>query len=516
MADNFYTYLNDKGLVIPDASTIQAGLVIEFQSIFGADIDTSPETPIGRMIDTLTAERAGILGINAENANTLNSDLATGVYLDAIGSMFGVVRIGATSTQVSALVAGVAGTVIPAGSQAKTAAGDIFYLQSAVTLPSVGAVTFLSLVDGAIPCGTGELNSIVSPVIGWESVLGTASEIGTEVETDEAYRIRIRGSRYSGTGFLGDLYTALNEVPDINSHFAYDNGTGSPVTYDTLITIPAHSVFVVADGGSDADVARAIYESKSGGCGYTAMRGAWDATFSGVGTNGKIITVGGTTYTLKTTLTTSPSTIPNEVKIGATAAATATNLFLALTAGSGAGTNYSTGTVANTTCTATNPSSGVVHLVQLTGNYGTALITTNESALTLNNTLLEQSVTQSVLDPNYSVSYPVIFNRPAPIAIDVAITVRSQNYTGSSLSDDVKAAIISWAAGEVEGVDGLKIGVDVSPFEIAAAVSYMIPAPYVQDCKICVHGGSPAATTLTIYASQIATISTANITVTVV
>ena len=60
------------------------------------------------------------------------------------------------------------------------------------------------------------------------------------------------------------------------------------------------------------------------------------------------ITIGTTTYTIVTALTTDPSTVPYEVLRGASASDTLDNLIAAINGAAGAGTNYSTGTVAHT------------------------------------------------------------------------------------------------------------------------------------------------------------------------
>ena len=108
------------------------------------------------------------------------------------------------------------------------------------------------------------------------------------------------------------------------------------------------------------------------------------------------------------------------------------------------------------------------------------------------------------------------FNRPQVVDFDVVIQVRNNLYTGSDLEGDVKRAILNWSVGGVQGVDGLKIGQNVSPFEIASAVSASIPDLYVKNCLICNHGGTPATSELTYTVAQIGEIKEENITVTVV
>ena len=75
---------------------------------------------------------------------------------------------------------------------------------------------------------------------------------------------------------------------------------------------------------------------------------------------------------------------------------------------------------------------------------------------------------------------------------------------------------MDWANGENPEVDGIKIGKDVSPFEISAAVSNMIPEVFIRDCKIGVVGGTPAAEIITMDAADKGVIEATNITVTII
>jgi len=89
-----------------------------------------------------------------------------------------------------------------------------------------------------------------------------------------------------------------------------------------------------------------------------AVAAAKVLTLSGNVSNNNTVACGGVTYTFKTALT-SPA-VANEVLIGASAEASIDNLVLAITAGSGAGTNYGTGTVVNPLATAAKASASTM------------------------------------------------------------------------------------------------------------------------------------------------------------
>lgn len=397
-----YTYINSQGVIVPDTSTVQEQVTQDLVNVFGQDLDTTPETVEGRFIQCLTDYRTNTLAINAQNANQINLRYATGRFLDAIGAFFGLDRIAATSSRVLATVTGVENTVIPAGSQAKTTNGDIFYAENDIIIGLTGSATgyFLSLEKGQIPCSAHSLNKIVNAVLGWETIDNTASATeGTKQESDDDFRQRIEDARYKGISLLEAIKAKLVNVDNVKSCFAYDNYTNQTITYDG-VDIDAHSLVVIVDGGANQDIAEAIFKAKTGGTGYTAISG--------------------------------------------------------------------------------------------------------------------QSVTVNVVDGAFNVTYPVTFNRPEIKAFKISIQVKNISYEGSDLAGDIKAAIMNWANNKVEGVDGLKIGQNISSFEIAAAVSQQIPEIYVKDCKTAFIGGTLSTSELTITIAQIGEIEESNITVTVV
>lgn len=94
-------------------------------------------------------------------------------------------------------------------------------------------------------------------------------------------------------------------------------------------------------------------------------------TVSALPSDGDTFTIGGTIYTFKTALTPTAG----QVLIGATALATAQNLFKAMTGGDGAGTNYATGTSAapSTVYVSIPTSAGVITVTyKTTGTAGNA------------------------------------------------------------------------------------------------------------------------------------------------
>lgn len=107
----------------------------------------------------------------------------------------------------------------------------------------------------------------------------------------------------------------------------------------------------------------------------SAVKASGLLTFSGTGTADDTVTIGSTVYTLKA----APTTVANQVKIGATAAETANNLIAAINGDAGGGTLYGSLTTEHPTVNARLNASAVVELVAKTGGTAGNAIATTES-----------------------------------------------------------------------------------------------------------------------------------------
>ena len=81
------------------------------------------------------------------------------------------------------------------------------------------------------------------------------------------------------------------------------------------------------------------------------------------------------------------------------------------------------------------------------------------------------------------------------------------------LQQAVIDTILSYASGGISTVQGLKVNVDVSPFEIAGALSCSLSSISVQKVEIAVHEQVLSTAVIPIKINQIAVIAASNITV---
>lgn len=176
--------------------------------------------------------------------------------------------------------------IIPSGTQAEDTSGNRYELSGDVMLNNVGTAlgNFFAVESGAIVCPKGTLtNCTVDPIDGWESINNAdAGIVGFEEESDSSYRSSINKQRSKyASSYLTALYSALYELEGTKSVYIYENPTGTAKTHaqDDLIplgeSIDGHSIFIVISGDTANvnylnQVAKAIVEKRSGGCGMVA------------------------------------------------------------------------------------------------------------------------------------------------------------------------------------------------------------------------------------------------------
>lgn len=270
MAD--YAYVDGTGLISPDTSTLQTTVEDEFKAALGADLIVTADTPQGVLIAAEVAARSSVLQNNSVVANQINPNYAGGVFLDAIWALTGGERLAATpSTLAGVELLGLAGTVIPAGSQASIADGTVFETTSAVTLDINGeaVVDFQAVEMGAVSVAVGALNQIVSAVLGWDSVNNpTAASVGRSVESDISSRLRRKLTlSLQNVALPESIISGLYNTEGVKSLAFRENTTSATAVIDGITLLP-HSIWVCVYGGTDAAVAATILEHKSLGCDY--------------------------------------------------------------------------------------------------------------------------------------------------------------------------------------------------------------------------------------------------------
>ncbi|MBG5918895.1 baseplate J/gp47 family protein [Providencia stuartii] len=270
MAD--YQFITSQGVIIPDTSTLRDDVESEFKSVFGQDLDVSPETPQGALITMEVENRDTIVRNNAELANQINPDLAGGIFLDAIWALMGGQRFDATHSFLSQVqFTGIADTIIPKGSQAASLNGDLFETTKTLIIGQDGSVTgdMRSIETGAIECGVGQLNKVASSVLGWETVHNPSTAVlGRNAETDLQSRRRRKQTLAKNTVSVGEAITsALYALEGVRSLAYRENYTDQPMVFDGITLVP-HSIYVCVEGGDKEAIARSLLRTKTLGAAF--------------------------------------------------------------------------------------------------------------------------------------------------------------------------------------------------------------------------------------------------------
>ena len=268
-----YDYDLLTGTVKPDTQDVLTEVQEEYKQAFGQDLDTDPNTPEGLLINAETIARVAVADNNAAIANQINPNIAGGIFLDAICALTGLQRVPNTRTRVTGVLTGVAGTVIPAGSQAKDTNEITYSSLTQITLlasPAVNTVQFEADVDGAILVSANTLTSIVSTIIGWETVNNPdpQDQIGSSSESDALFRnLRRNTLALQGSMLAVAIISALFATPGVTSVGFRENTADTEEVIDGVTMVP-HSIYACVDGGSNFDVAQTLASKKSGGCAY--------------------------------------------------------------------------------------------------------------------------------------------------------------------------------------------------------------------------------------------------------
>ena len=241
------------------------GKILKAQELFGADIDTSETTPLGKFIRIEAYDQAYIEEDAERIYYSIFPETAEGVSLDRLCVFFGLTRNPATAARFVVNITGKAGETVPAGFLVGTEGGITYYNTEDALIGDNG---LCEIVVECTELGTvGNINSseitrVVNPVSYVTSVIGRdILRNGTEVESDYALRLRIKAAR-GGLGSCTEnaIIAALLSVPTVVSANVAANYTDEvddqgrpPRSFECYIT-----------GGDDylKEIAETIFDKK--------------------------------------------------------------------------------------------------------------------------------------------------------------------------------------------------------------------------------------------------------------
>lgn len=215
-----------------------------------SEIDFSRDTIAGILVDAFAVEIGRLWEAAGAVYDATDPANATGILLANIGQLRGVTRLPATFSRIDLTLSGTPGAVIPSGSLVE-GGGDPeqparWSITSTVTIGGGGTVAAeaVATVAGAITAGAADVSTIVTPIAGWASVVGSAPAVpGRDVESDAAYRARQRLAPL-GRLSVGGIRLALLNVDGVQAAVVLENRTASDLTIGSK-TLSPHSVLPV-------------------------------------------------------------------------------------------------------------------------------------------------------------------------------------------------------------------------------------------------------------------------------
>lgn len=473
-----YQYVNTTGVIIPDTAPILAEVQTEYRAVFGEDLAVTPDTPQGVLITAEALARTQEVNNNAALANQINPTIAGGTFLDALLALTGMQRTPATKTVVPGVaLTGVAGTVISAGSQAKTAAGDLFQTQTLVTLDSNGEATvdFESVEYGVIPCAVNALDTLVTNVLGWETVDNpNAGILGSTTQSDQAARaLRTNTLGFQGVALPVAGTSALYATSGVTSLSYLENINGDPmgmiinVTNGATLSGTTWALATTGNitvGSTDMVFIASLQEVPTPNPWPIAKYSTTgNVTLSGLGTqaggdwSGSM--TGGDIVLVKNNTTASQ----NGVWVAASGSWTRQdyNTAASVILGSNQGISMKKNSIY--TCVDGGTDADVA----------AALLENKSSGCGWNG-----NVDVDLIEPASGQTYPVQFDRPTIRGVVVKV------YTTNGNANNIISSVVDYANGLIDGLRGFVVGEDVSPFEISGAIVKQFPDYFITKVEV--------------------------------
>nr|DAY73898.1 MAG TPA: Baseplate J like protein [Caudoviricetes sp.] len=268
----FKPYVDSTGLHIPTYNDILEDMIAAMKQIYGDDIYLDNSSPDYQLLSIFALKQSDTLQVMAYAYNARSPETAIGASLDSVVKLNGIKRKAASQSTCQVKVTGTPFTQIVDGA-VRDRAGLTWDLPSSVVIDSSGTTYTVATcrTAGAVSALAGDISQIETPTYGWVSVTNeVAAVLGNAQETDAQLRERqtISTANPSQT-MLDGTKGAIAALKNVSRYAVYENDTNvSSVMDDNPYGLPAHSVTCVVEGGTDEDVAEAIFLHKGIGC-YT-------------------------------------------------------------------------------------------------------------------------------------------------------------------------------------------------------------------------------------------------------
>jgi len=268
------SHVTDQGYVLTTQEGYFGDLVVAMQNIFGPSLNLQENTLDGMNLNIFAQSLFEADQTAMYAYNSLNPAMATGLALSRLALLLGINRLESQPSSVTLTFDKLQpNSIIPAKTQVADVneisvfetdedvnTGDITYTDTGLAGP---ISIFATAKDNSttLSAGANVLTKLLTPFGGFTPGTSTvtnqtAALIGRDLETDADLRARMRQvTSLPGTSTLDAMLGALLLIPGVLSARIYENMTATTDVHG----IPAHSIQVIVQGGTDIDVANMIW-----------------------------------------------------------------------------------------------------------------------------------------------------------------------------------------------------------------------------------------------------------------
>ena len=259
--------VTERGFRRPTYVELLNAIEYKARELFGQRAVLTVRSPLGIFLRIFAWMLNILFALMEDVYNSCFVDTAVGTSLYNLGRAIGLSLLPAQKASGYVTFSGAVGTAIPSGFLVKTVAG---YQYAVLVAGRIGADGTVILPVQAVGTGAdynadaGTVKEIVNPLDGVSSCTNASAMTGGRWrESDEEFRDRYYKSVDFAGGVNADAIAGeiLQNVEGVYSAICYENDTDE---VDAL-GLPPHSFEVVAYGGLDEEVAKAIFRRKAGG-----------------------------------------------------------------------------------------------------------------------------------------------------------------------------------------------------------------------------------------------------------
>lgn len=261
----FSPFIDKTGFHMPTYIDVRDKLVEDAKNIFGQDIYLGEDSQDYQWIATVSEKIYDSFQLAQYVYNNRGPSTSIGSGLDGIVKINGIKRKSFTYSKCPVTINGIKNTVIKNGTVVDK--GNIKWnLPFNISIPESGEIDVMAIceIPGPIVANPGDITGIYNPTYGWNGVYNKENaELGSDIEDDSKLRKRqSQSTSQASLTMLEGTSGAVAQLRNVIRSKVYENDTNVVDAQG----LPPHSITVVVEGGSDVDVAKAIWLHKGIGC----------------------------------------------------------------------------------------------------------------------------------------------------------------------------------------------------------------------------------------------------------